>query len=48
VTTYESAKVPYGIVLGGLIFNSDKPPQTMALAVVQKIAETKKELRSKA
>ncbi len=45
---YESAKVPYGIVLGGLIFNSEKPPQTMARAVVEKVAETKKELRSKA
>ena len=48
MTPYELAKVPYGIVLGGLIFNSDKPPQAMARAVVQKIAETKKELRSKA
>ena len=48
MTPYETAKVPYGIVLGGLIFNSDKPPQAMAEAVVQKVAETKQELRRKA
>lgn len=48
MTPYETAKVPYGIVLGGLIFNSDRPPQIMAQSVVQKVAETKKELRSKA
>lgn len=44
MTPYEQAGVPYGIVLGGLIFNSDRPPQSMAEAVVQKIAETKKAL----
>ena len=48
MTPYETAKVSYGIVLGGLIFNSDKPPQAMAEAVVQKVAETKQELRRKA
>ena len=48
MTPYETAKVPYGIVLGGLIFNSDKPPQAMAEAVVRKVAETKQELRRKA
>ena len=36
---YEAAKVPYGIVLGGLIFNSDKPPREMASAVVQRVAD---------
>ena len=39
---YEASKVPYGIVLGGLIFNADKPPRQMAQAVVQKVAEVKK------
>ena len=37
----ENAKVPYGIVLGGLIFNSEKTPREMARAVVQKVAEVK-------
>lgn len=41
----EAAKVPYGIVLGGLIFNSTGTPQQMATAVVKKIAETKGRLR---
>ena len=36
---YEATKVPYGIVLGGLIFNSDKAPREMASAVVQRVAE---------
>ena len=35
---YEAQKVPYGIVLGGLIFNSQKGPTDMARAVVQKVA----------
>lgn len=35
---YEAAKVPYGIVLGGLIFNSTKGPTEMARAVVQRVA----------
>ncbi len=39
---YEKAKVPYGIVLGGLIFNSDKPPKEMARAVVQRVAAVHK------
>jgi len=39
MTPYETAKVPYGIVLGGLIFNSDKPPKEMASAVVQRVEE---------
>jgi len=34
--------VPYGIVLGGLIFNSNKKPRDMARAVVQKVAEVKR------
>ncbi len=36
---YEAAKVPYGIVLGGLIFNSSKPPREMARSVVQRVGE---------
>ena len=35
---YEASKAPYGIVLGGLIFNSPRPPNEMARAVVQKVA----------
>ena len=31
---YEQQKVPYGIVFGGLIFNSGKPPQEMTRTVV--------------
>jgi len=34
---YEADEVPYGIVLGGLIFNSQKPPAEMARAVVEKV-----------
>lgn len=41
MTPYETAKVPYGIVLGGLIFNSDQPPRVMAETVVRKVAEVK-------
>jgi ribulose 1,5-bisphosphate carboxylase large subunit-like protein len=39
---YETARVPYGIVLGGLIFNSERPPRDMASVVVQAVAEAKK------
>ncbi len=39
---YEASKAPYGIVLGGLIFNSPKPPEDMARAVVQKVAAVHK------
>jgi ribulose 1,5-bisphosphate carboxylase large subunit-like protein len=39
MTPYEQAKVPYGIVLGGLIFNSDRPPAQMAGSVVRKVAD---------
>jgi ribulose 1,5-bisphosphate carboxylase large subunit-like protein len=39
MSPYEKAKLPYGIVLGGLIFNSGKPPAVMAEAVVRKVAE---------
>lgn len=35
---YEAAKVPYGVVLGGLIFNSANKPAEMARAVVEKVA----------
>jgi ribulose 1,5-bisphosphate carboxylase large subunit-like protein len=38
---YEAAKIPYGIVLGGLIFNSERSPREMASAVVQTVAESK-------
>jgi ribulose 1,5-bisphosphate carboxylase large subunit-like protein len=41
---YQAAKVPYGIVLGGLIFNSERPPREMASAVVQTVAEAKRVL----
>jgi len=46
IAPYETAKVPYGIVLGGLIFNSDKPPLVMARTVVEKIAEVKNQIRN--
>ena len=39
---YEAAGVPYGIVLGGLIFNSAKPPREMAEEVVRTIAAAKR------
>ena len=42
---YEKAAAPYGIVLGGLIFNSDKPPREMARTVVQKVANVQRELQ---
>jgi len=35
MTPYEQRKVPYGIVFGGLIFNSDKAPEEMARTVVE-------------
>jgi ribulose 1,5-bisphosphate carboxylase large subunit-like protein len=38
---YEEAQIPYGIVLGGLIFNSNKAPREMARTVVQKVKEVK-------
>jgi ribulose 1,5-bisphosphate carboxylase large subunit-like protein len=38
---HEANDVPYGIVLGGLIFNSDKGPREMARAVVRKVMEVK-------
>ena len=40
---HESTGVPYGIVLGGLIFNSGKRPREMACAVVRKVAEVKQD-----
>ncbi len=45
VTRCEAAGAPYGIVLGGLIFNSEKGPQEMARTVVEKIANVKKDIR---
>jgi ribulose 1,5-bisphosphate carboxylase large subunit-like protein len=44
VARHEATGVPYGIVLGGLIFNSDKGPRDMAHAVVRKVAEVKQEI----
>jgi ribulose 1,5-bisphosphate carboxylase large subunit-like protein len=38
---YEAAKKPYGIVLGGLIFNSPRPPAEMAKAVVDEVCRVK-------
>ena len=38
---HEATGLPYGIVLGGLIFNSDRGPQEMACAVTRKVAEVK-------
>jgi len=43
---HETAGVPYGIVLGGLIFNSDKKPSEMAAAVVDKVAQVRASLPS--
>src|SRR5215472_9317584 len=40
---HEPTGVPFGIALGGLIFNSGKPPREMACAVVRKVAEVKQE-----
>ncbi|MBV8845197.1 MAG: hypothetical protein JO307_20515 [Bryobacterales bacterium] len=41
VARREAAGAPYGIVLGGLIFNSSKSPREMAGAVINKVAEAK-------
>jgi len=46
MTPYEEPKVPYGIVLGGLIFNSDRPPAEMAQTVVRKVAEVHRAMDS--
>jgi ribulose 1,5-bisphosphate carboxylase large subunit-like protein len=43
---HETAGVPYGIVLGGLIFNSERTPAEMAAAVVEKVAQVKASLAS--
>jgi ribulose 1,5-bisphosphate carboxylase large subunit-like protein len=45
IESYEEDQTPYGIVLGGLIFNSDNEPREMARAVVQKINEVKDKFR---
>jgi hypothetical protein len=45
VTRCESTGAPYGIVLGGLIFNSAKGPQEMAATVVETIAEVKRRIK---
>jgi ribulose 1,5-bisphosphate carboxylase large subunit-like protein len=42
----EATGAPYGIVLGGLIFNSGKKPREMARTVVKKVAEVKREIVS--
>jgi hypothetical protein len=41
ITPYEKAKIPYGVVFGALIFNSDGRPEEMARAVVQRVSEIK-------
>jgi ribulose 1,5-bisphosphate carboxylase large subunit-like protein len=41
MTPYERSGAPYGIVLGGLIFNSEKSPTEMARAVVQRVTLVK-------
>ena len=46
IESYEEDQTPYGIVLGGLIFNSDHEPREMARAVVGKINEVKDKLRN--
>lgn len=46
MTNYEQANIPYGIVLGGLIFNSDRPPQEMARTVVGRVADVQRGLHS--
>ena len=38
----EASGAPYGIVLGGLIFNSGKGPREMARAVVTRVTEVKR------
>jgi len=43
--SYEEDQTPYGIVLGGLIFNSVNEPREMARAVVQKVNEVKDKFR---
>ena len=45
IESYEEDQTPYGIVLGGLIFNSDQEPREMARAVVQKINQVKDKFR---
>jgi ribulose 1,5-bisphosphate carboxylase large subunit-like protein len=45
VESYEEDRTPYGIVLGGLIFNSVNEPREMARAVVQKVNEVKDKFR---
>jgi len=47
MTPYETTNTPYGIVLGGLIFNSDKPPLEMARTVVQQVSEIKAGLHAR-
>jgi|SRR5271166_5598614 len=45
VTRCESHSASYGIVLGGLIFNSDKSPKQMARTVVETVADVKKRIK---
>jgi len=48
VTRCESFGAPYGIVLGGLISNSEKEPREMARTVVEMIADVKRGIRQNA
>jgi ribulose 1,5-bisphosphate carboxylase large subunit-like protein len=45
VTRRELADAPYGIVLGGLISNSEKGPREMARTVVETVADVKGSIR---
>ena len=45
VTRRELAGAPYGIVLGGLISNSEKGPREMARLVVETVADVKRSIK---
>ncbi len=42
MSPYEEKSVPYGLVMGSFIFNSDESPKSMAQKVVQAIASAKR------
>lgn len=44
MTPYERQKVPYGIVFGGLVFNSGKPPEEMTRTVVENVCSIQSKL----
>lgn len=47
MTPYEHQKVPYGMVFGGLIFNSGKAPEEMARTVVQSVRSIQRKLEGR-